>query len=100
MGMWNQFRSLLAGVMLAGIPGSVAAQNVASADPEIHVTATYSSPVLIFKVGEVTVTADIDADGYSATTHIRAAGLAALFTDFDIRADMAVFDRSQALGLA
>jgi hypothetical protein len=56
--------------------------------PDVRVTATYSSSVLIFKVGEITLQAAVDADGYTASTHIEAAGLAALFTDFDIRAEV------------
>ena len=81
--------------------GMVAAQNldansgftmsapVEIAHPDVRVTVTYSSSVLIFKVGEITLTAGVGPDGYSASTHIEAAGLAALFTDFDIRANVA-----------
>jgi hypothetical protein len=76
------FISALAGIAFLVMPGAVFAQDTA----DVRVVATYSSSVLIFKVGEITLTAEVAADGYSATTHIEAAGLAALFTDFDIEA--------------
>lgn len=52
------------------------------------ITARYSSSVLIFKVGSVSLTAEIEPDHYAAHTVVEAAGLAALFTDFDIRAEV------------
>ncbi len=54
----------------------------------LSVEARYSSSVLIFKVGEITLRAHRAPDSYSASTEIGAAGLAALFTDFDIRAEV------------
>jgi hypothetical protein len=52
------------------------------------VTARYSGSILIFKVGEITLAAQFSDNHYSADTHLQAAGLAALFTDFDIRAQV------------
>lgn len=54
----------------------------------LSVEARYSSSVLIFKVGEITLSAHRESDSYFASTEIGAAGLAALFTDFDIRAEV------------
>lgn len=55
----------------------------------VSVTARYASSVLIFRVGAITLSAQMDEAEYSASTFIEAAGLAALFTDFDIRAEVA-----------
>jgi len=55
---------------------------------ETRITAEYSSSVLIFKVGEITLSAHMSETTYFANTHIEASGLAALFTDFDIRAEV------------
>lgn len=54
----------------------------------MSIEARYSSSVLIFKVGEITLRAHRAPDRYTASTEIGAAGLAALFTDFDIRAEV------------
>ena len=53
-----------------------------------QLTAQYSSRVLIFPVGDITFEARLEADGYHARSRIEAAGLAALFTDFDITAEV------------
>ncbi|MBV1928674.1 MAG: DUF3108 domain-containing protein, partial [Gammaproteobacteria bacterium] len=84
--MNKAFISALAGIAFLTMPGFAIAQDATPIGPDIRVTARYSSSVLIFKVGEITLTAEVGAEGYSATTHIEAAGLAALFTDFDIDA--------------
>lgn len=52
------------------------------------ITARYSSSVLVFRVGSIALTAEIQPDHYAAHTTVEAAGLAALFTDFDIRAEV------------
>ncbi len=52
------------------------------------ITARYSSSVLIFRVGAISLTAGIEPGHYEAHTVVEAAGLAALFTDFDIRAEV------------
>ncbi|WP_203291573.1 DUF3108 domain-containing protein [Maricaulis parjimensis] len=54
-----------------------------------RVSAVYSSSVLIFKVGEVSLDAVFSDSAYEADSFVEAAGLAALFTDFDIRARVA-----------
>ena len=54
----------------------------------MRISARYSSTVLIFKVGEISVAADLTPTSYRAETTIRAAGLAALFADIDIQADV------------
>jgi len=55
---------------------------------ELTLSARYSSRVLIFPVGDITFQANLSGQAYSATTRIEAAGLAALFTDFDINAEV------------
>jgi hypothetical protein len=76
-----------AGDPVPGAPG--AANGVADATGTGRIiTARYSSSVLIFKVGTIALTAEIDPGRYAANTVVEAAGLAALFTDFDIRAEV------------
>lgn len=53
-----------------------------------RIVALYASSVLLFRVGEITLDARFGNDAYSAESHIEAAGLAALFTDFDIRSEV------------
>jgi len=60
-----------------------------SASEAVRVSARYASSVLFFKVGEITLDARFGDAGYAAESYIEAAGLAALFTDFDIRAEVA-----------
>ncbi|RKQ96103.1 DUF3108 domain-containing protein [Maricaulis maris] len=55
---------------------------------ETRIEARYASSVLFFKVGEITLNASFGEQAYSAGSHIEAAGLAALFADFDIRAEV------------
>lgn len=55
----------------------------------VSVSATYASSVLVFRVGEIRLDAEFSDNHYSADSFIQAAGLAALFTDFDIRAEVA-----------
>lgn len=54
----------------------------------VSVAAAYSSSVLIFKVGEIVLDAEFSEHRYRADSFVEAAGLAALFTDFDIRAEV------------
>lgn len=54
----------------------------------VQLSARYASSVLVFKVGEITLNAQLGPNGYAADGYIEAAGLAALFTDFDIRAEV------------
>jgi hypothetical protein len=63
-------------------------QSAEPAGPARSVTALYSGSILIFKVGEITLAAQFAHGDYVAQTRLRAAGLAALFTDFDIRAEV------------
>jgi hypothetical protein len=62
----------------------------------LAIEAEYSASVLIFSVGRVTLNAELEGDAYSARAHVEAAGLAALFTDFDI--DSEVEGRFMATG--
>jgi len=57
-------------------------------DGRVQVRAVYASSVLMLKVGEVTLEAEFGPDRYRASSFVEAAGLAALFTDFDIRAEV------------
>lgn len=78
-------------LLAAGMAGEAAISPVSAqgATAGGHViTARYSSSVLVFKVGEINLTAEIDGAGYAASTFVNAAGLASLFTDFDIRAEV------------
>lgn len=76
-------------VMAADLAPNPVANPVANpGDPGRIITARYSSSVLIFRVGAITLTAEIEPDRYAADTFIEAAGLAALFTDFDIHAEV------------
>ena len=59
-----------------------------AADGPVRLRARYSSSVLVFKVGEVELEAVFSPDHYEAQGTVGAAGLAALFTDFDIRAEV------------
>jgi len=64
---------------------SVAAMN---RETPLTIQADYSASVLIFRVGRVTLNAELERDHYSAQAHVEAAGLAALFTDFDIDSEV------------
>jgi len=77
--------------VLAGLMVSEPVSPVEGPEPltgETRIEARYSSSILIFKVGEITLSALLEDESYSANTHVEAAGLAALFTDFDIRAEV------------
>lgn len=78
-------------LVAAASPALIADEGVSSAAPTpagLTLSARYSSRVLIFPVGDITFQANLDGQAYSATTRIEAAGLAALFTDFDISAEV------------
>jgi len=75
------FRVLMMCVALTWLPGGVFAQS----EPEtLSISADYSASVLIFRVGRVSLSAEINDTVYSGEAHVEAAGLAALFTDFEI----------------
>lgn len=76
---------------LAGGDGDEALRSgpAGTEDGALRVRARYSSSVLIFKVGEVELEAVFSDHEYSARSTVGAAGLAALFTDFDIQAQVA-----------
>jgi len=57
-------------------------------DTPLLIEADYSASVLIFRVGRVTLNAELGVSDYSAQAHVEAAGLAAFFTDFDIDSDV------------
>jgi len=80
--------SLVLASSVAGEPANgadITADNVSRAR---MITARYSSSVLVFRVGDISLSAQIDPGHYAANTVVEAAGLAALFTDFDIHADV------------
>ncbi|MEE2526514.1 DUF3108 domain-containing protein [Hyphobacterium sp. HN65] len=54
----------------------------------LSIEADYSASVLIFRVGRVSLDADLGTESYAARAHVEAAGLAALFTDFSIDSDV------------
>lgn len=55
----------------------------------LTISADYSASVLVFRVGRVSLNAELGRDSYAANAHVEAAGLAALFTDFSIDSDVA-----------
>ncbi|WP_300528923.1 DUF3108 domain-containing protein [Maricaulis sp.] len=61
---------------------------VAPVEEQTVISARYDGWVLVFKVGEIELNARFDANAYAADSFVRAAGLAALFTDFDIRSEV------------
>ncbi|WP_417493284.1 DUF3108 domain-containing protein [Maricaulis sp.] len=86
------------------LAGSSAGDEVAAASASAElatggrtITARYSSSVLIFRVGAISLTAGIEPGHYTANTVVEAAGLAALFTDFDIRAEVEGLSSAGAL---
>lgn len=87
--VWLVVATCLGLVMATGAAGSdeaVPAPEIA--EDAVRVSARYASSVLFFKVGEITLDARFGEAGYAAESYIEAAGLAALFTDFDIRAEV------------
>jgi hypothetical protein len=54
----------------------------------LSIEADYSASVLVFRVGRVSLDAELGTDRYTARAHVEAAGLAALFTDFSIDSDV------------
>ena len=59
-----------------------------SRDTPLNIRADYTASVLIFRVGRVTLNAELGTETYVAAAHVEAAGLAALFTDFDIDSEV------------
>lgn len=87
--VWLVVATGLGLVMATGAAGSdeaVPAPEIA--EDAVRVSARYASSVLFFKVGEITLDARFGEAGYAAESYIEAAGLAAFFTDFDIRAEV------------
>ena len=60
----------------------------AAAPGTTMISARYDGWVLVFKVGEIELNARFGGEAYEADSSVTAAGLAALFTDFDIRAEV------------
>ena len=54
----------------------------------LSIEADYTASVLVFRVGRVTLNAELGREDYAARAHVEAAGLAALFTDFDIDSEV------------
>ena len=86
--------SLIAVISLMGAP--VMADGLGSTPPlpddgvgaPVRISAGYSSSVLVFRVGTIVLNADITETDYRADVTIRAAGLASLFSDLDLRANV------------
>jgi len=78
--------------VLAVLPARSAQADEAPLDAEpragVEVEARYASSVLIFRVGEIELEAVFGAERYAAQSRVTAVGLAALFTDFDIRSEV------------
>jgi len=73
---------------LCWTPGAGGDNAPAPQGETLRLTATYSTSVLIFRVGRIDVTAEVANGRYQADAHVEAAGLAALFTDFEIDSEV------------
>lgn len=82
--VWRAFSGILVLALTAfGAAGSASAQ-----DAPLSIEADYTASVLVFRVGRVSLDAEIGASDYAAVAHVRAAGLASLFTDFTIDSEV------------
>ena len=79
----------LAAFVLVTAPaaGDDAAGSPALADETVRVRADYAGSVWNIRVGRIAFDASLSGEDYTASTHIEAAGLAALFADFEIEAN-------------
>jgi hypothetical protein len=75
----------MAVLLLLGVLTPDALANRRSA---LSIEADYSASILVFRVGRVTLDAELGTERYTARAHVEAAGLAALFTDFSIDSDV------------
>ncbi|WP_421789747.1 DUF3108 domain-containing protein [Hyphobacterium sp.] len=76
--------------LMSGSFAPAIAQDTRVDPPErLTIEADYSASVLVFRVGRVALNAEIGELDYRADAHVRAAGLAALFTDFTIESEVA-----------
>jgi hypothetical protein len=72
------------------LPAGAAGSDLSAPAPGVtSISARYDGWVLVFKVGEIELNARFDDTAYEADSFVAAAGLAALFTDFDIRSEVA-----------
>lgn len=69
----------------------------ASAAAAHQFSAVYSGSVLIFQVADITVSGQVSLDTYSANARFRTAGLAALFSDADIEAEVSGYNGAGGL---
>lgn len=77
------------GVFSVSVCGAALADGAEETPPAgLSVSARYAASVLVFPVGRVDLNARIENSQYIADTYVEAAGLAALFTDFDISAQV------------
>ncbi|WP_420434897.1 DUF3108 domain-containing protein [Hyphobacterium sp.] len=81
MTYWRMIAAIAACSLLA--PDASANRRTA-----LEIEADYTASVLVFRVGRVSLNANLGIDGYAARAHVQAAGLAALFTDFSIDSDV------------
>lgn len=98
--MLNKFTGIPALACAMALTVSAAADDAAAPAPASGATqfsAVYSGSVLIFQVADITVSGQVSADAYSANARFRAAGLAALFTDADIEAEVSGYNRDGGL---
>lgn len=79
------YRWLMAVLLLLGVLTPDALANRRSA---LSIEADYSASILVFRVGRVTLDAELGTERYTARAHVEAAGLAALFTDFSINSNV------------
>ena len=80
--------ALLAFALLTASADDAAAARESAASASLSVSADYAASVLVFRVGRVSLDADIAPRDYAAQAHVEAAGLAALFTDFEITSEV------------
>lgn len=88
------YRTVLAALSLSlllsgDLPAETSLIPSVSSGEGFDLNAVYSGSVLVFKVGEVSLRTRIGDEDYEARSMIEAAGILSLFTDFEIRSEVA-----------
>ena len=83
MPVWNYLKLLGCFCVLSAAPAGAL-----NRETPVSIEADYSASVLVFRVGRVSLSAELGREVYAANAHVEAAGLAALFTDFSIDSEV------------
>ncbi len=81
-------KTLWPSIVLAAVLFSASSAASANRREALSIEADYSASVLVFRVGRVSLSAELGREAYAANAHVEAAGLAALFTDFSIDSEV------------